>query len=166
MRANAVSFADGNETGATVALLIHRQDEGAIEWGSEERARSVAEVMIELKQAAVRAFLHQFEDAEIIQLAAQLAEGFALIITARDRRQRGQADTQERVASPGAQWATGDGNDGNVAPTGIGTVEAIANGGAGYSYCVSSAREFAFFDRCFNSFFADQASSGIVRERR
>ncbi len=100
--------ADADEGGDAIALLIAGEDEGAIERGSVEGAGGVAEMVIESDDAIGGATSELAEEAEVIEVAGEFAEGAGLVIGAGDGSGGKSKSAKMSAAKPGAAGTTCD----------------------------------------------------------
>src|SRR5271170_6293224 len=97
--------------------------------------------------AARRLARHRIENSKIIELAPELADRFAQIISARYRRARRLTQAQPRRAAPGFSRLARNGNARDIAPTNPGAFKAIANRVARNPRRLARSRHLAFFNR-------------------
>src|SRR5580698_6633543 len=109
---------------------------------------------------------HLFDEAFVIEFAAEFAERFIQEVTALNRSDGGAAGAEERLAFPRAAGIGGDGDVRDLIPLDAGAVKAEtdrftrdAGGGA-------VAGEFAFFDGGENAGIAEQRGCRVMTHRR
>src|SRR5216684_2197489 len=103
-------------------------------------------MMVESYDAVGRATCQSSNDAEIIQVATQLAECFVQIVGAGNGSERGEARTKKRLASPFMGRAACDRYAFDVGPADLSLVEAEMNCGLRNGIDRSGARKLCFFD--------------------
>src|ERR1700722_2462750 len=86
--ANAVSCTHCEHSGSSIALFVHRKDQGALKGRLEEGIRGVTEMMLELGNLVRLGLIRVLQGSKVAQLASHAADLLDLTIGCCYRRQR------------------------------------------------------------------------------
>ena len=121
--------------------------------------------MVESLDASRRVARHASEDAEIIQLAPQLAGGLIDEVSARCESEWREARSETQLAGPCAQGMAGYTDAVQFRPANSGAIQAKADGSARDAFGGARARKFSLFDGGNDSVIAQKRCRGIVAHR-
>ena len=162
--AQAVALAERNRAGAPVALFIKCKHHSAIGIGRVESAGCVAKVMFEVQDFEVRRLAQRFEQAAVVEFAAELAKRLRLVIAAGNRSKWRQLRAHPCLTHPGAHGPTGHGHAFHAVPPGPRALQAKANRLARNSRGGAPAHELALLHGGENAVVGKQRRCGIVSE--
>ena len=128
--ADVATFAEPHEACAPVSMLIERHNQRAIKGRGEKRTGGMAQVMVKTFDAPRRISREAPQDAEIIQLAPQLAGGLVQEVSARRRSEWREARAKKELPRPSAHGTACDHDVVQITPLNPSTIEAEADGRA------------------------------------
>ena len=121
-------------------------------------------MMFEVQDFQVRRFAQHFEQAAVVEFAAQFAERLRLIVAAGNRREGRQLRAHPRLAHPRAHRPAGHGHAFHAAPPGPRALQAKADRLARNPGGRAPAHQLAFLHGGENAVVGKQRGGGIVSE--